>query len=410
MSSSQHINWDDFHKEQILETQHRLIKHILNKNTTDHAPTPFITNASTYTSENQFQAEKEEIFLKQPVLACLSSDMPNPGDVVLFNEAGPPIVITRDENGKIHAFLNMCMHRGASVASSCSRRKLLVCRFHGWSYDLKGNLVGIPGKEGFDGVDQDSKSLVRLPAKEWNGMIFVRATPGNDHMDIEGFLGDFAPQLAMLRLDDVVPVHESTLETEANWKLMLDTHGEGYHFASLHPKTIAPNVISNVSVYDCLGPHYKVSFAQKTHAALAQKGEYDGDMTNYSSSMLLFPNTIVFISTHNLGKDPDEPSVSKLDTSTFYYGIYRLFPTSVSHTVTKMATYKPKNHNPQLETAAWKGVHEFIEKVLIEEDYHMAAEQYRNLIGAPTDHKVIYGSNEIGIQHFHRHLSQLTKN
>lgn len=401
--------WDAFHKEQIQETQRRLIKHILDGNTTDHAARPFIADAAIYTSQEQYEAERREIMLKQPLLACLSSDMPNPGDVMLFNEAGPSIVLTRDKEGKVNAFLNMCMHRGASVATSCGRAARLVCRFHGWTYDLKGNLVGVPGKEGFCGVDPKARNLVRVPVGEWKGMIFVKAMPGDEIIDVEAFLGDFAPQLAMLRLDEVEPVHKSHLSTPANWKLMLDTHGEGYHFASLHPKTIAPNVISNVSVYDCFGPHYKVSFAQKTHRTLAEKGDYDGDMTNYSSSMLLFPNTIVFISTHNLGKAPDATEVSRLDTSTFYYGIYRLFPTSPSHTTTVMASYRPKSPSPDVQQSAWKDLHQFVEKVLIEEDYHMAAEQHRNLVGAPPNHQVIYGSNEIGIQHFHRHVVELTR-
>ncbi len=400
--------WDSFHKEQIQDTQRRLIRHILDGNTTDHAPGPFVAGADLYTSPGQYEAEKREIFLKQPLLACLSSDMPNPGDVMLFNEAGPSIVLTRDKEGEVHAFLNMCMHRGASVATSCGRASRLVCRFHGWSYDLKGNLVAIPGKEGFAGVDPAARNLVRVPVGEWKGMIFVRATPGDERMDVEAYLGDFGPQLAMLELENVVPVHKSRLETRANWKLMLDTHGEGYHFASLHPKTIGPNVISNVSVYDCYGPHYKVSFAQKTHGVLAEKGDYDGDMTNYSSSMLLFPNTIVFISTQNLGKAPETTAVSRLDRSSFYYGIYRLFPTGPSHTVTTMATYRPKAPSADVPGEAWKGLHEFVEKVLIDEDYHMAAEQHRNLLGAPSGHKVIYGSNEIGIQHFNRHLVALT--
>lgn len=401
--------WDAFHREQIQDTQRRLIKHILDGNTTDHAASPFVADADLYTDGDQYKAEQREIFLKQPLLACLSSDMPDPGDVMLFDEAGPSIVLTRDKQGEVHAFLNMCMHRGASVATSCGHKTRLVCRFHGWAYDLRGNLVKIPGDEGFSGVDPKARNLVRVPVGEWKGMIFVKATPGDERIDVEGYLGDFAPQLAMLRFEDVEPVYKSKLETSANWKLMLDTHGEGYHFASLHPKTIAPNVISNVSVYDCYGPHYKVSFAQKTHGALAEKGDYDGDMTNYSSSMLLFPNTIVFISTHNLGKAPDATAVSKLDSSTFYYGIYRLFPTGPSHTTTIMASYRPKKPSPAVEEGAWQGLHQFVEQVLIDEDYHMAAEQHRNLLGAPPDHKVIYGSNEIGIQHFHQHLVSLTR-
>lgn len=400
-----------FHLAEIQAMQQRIVEHVRAGNTTDLAPEAQIVETGFYTDQQQLDLEKTSIFGEVPLLACLSVDMPAPGDVMLFDEAGVPILLTRDKQGKVHAFLNLCMHRGARVANECGPHKKLVCRFHAWTYDLDGKLSGVPGKAGFEGIDLASRHLRRVPVIEWNGMIFVKARPGDDEIDIETWLGNFAPQLAMLRLADTVPVHKSRLETQANWKLMLDTHGEGYHFASLHPETIAPNIIPNVSVYDTYGPHYRVAFAQKTHGDIANGTNPASDITNYSCSMLLFPNTVVFVSTFNIGKQPGSFNVGELDASAFYYGIYRLFPGETpDRTSTYMATYRPAAPSSAIDPNSWDATHRFIEQVLIDEDYAMAAEQHRNLANlAATGQTAVYGRNEIGVQHFHREVVKRTK-
>lgn len=400
---------DSFHMGEIRSMQGRIIAHLAAGSSTDLLPAPVVVPSGYYTDPEQLSREKAEIFAKTPLLAGLSSDIPEPGDVMLFDEAGPAIVVTRDKSGKVHAFLNMCRHRGARVATRCGHAARLVCRFHGWSYGLDGKLAAIPGKEGFEGLDRSVLDLVRVPVAEWHGMIFVVASPGEQAIDVETHLGSFAPQVAMLRLADARPVTKSRLHTRANWKLMLDTHGEGYHFASLHPQTIAPNVISNVSVYDRYGPHYRVSFAQRSHAELLHRNDPGSDVTNYSCSMLLWPNTILFLSTFNLGREPGSIETGELDSSAFYYGIYRLFPGATpDDTTTLMASYRPVTPAPQIDPEAWRQTHDIIEKVLIEEDYAMAAEQHANLAAAPDEQPMIYGRNEQGIQFFHEEVMART--
>lgn len=396
---------DAFHMGEIRAMQRRIITHLAAGNSTDMLPEPAVVPSGYYTDPEQLAREKAEIFAKTPLLAGLSSDLPEPGDMMLFDEAGPSIVLTRDKGGKVNAFLNLCRHRGARVATTCGKGSRMVCRFHGWSYGLDGKLAAIPGREGFEGLDRDQLNLVRVPVAEWHGLIFVIAAPGDQEIDVPAHLGSFAPQVAMLRLADARPVTKSRLNTRANWKLMLDTHGEGYHFASLHPQTIAPNVVSNVSVYDRYGPHYRVSFAQRSHLELLHRDDPGSDMTNYSCSMLLWPNTILFLSTFNLGRAPGSVETTQLDSSAFYFGIYRLFPGSTpDDTTTLMASYQPAAPAPEIDPEAWAQTHAIVEKVLIEEDYAMAAEQHANLASAPAGQPMIYGRNEQGIQFFHEEI------
>lgn len=86
----------------------RLVAHLAAGGTTDLTDTPLEYGASAYTDPARFAAEKRELFHRLPLVAGLSGDLPNPGDVILFDLAGPPILITRDADRRVHAFLNLC--------------------------------------------------------------------------------------------------------------------------------------------------------------------------------------------------------------------------------------------------------------------------------------------------------------
>ena len=177
-------------------------------------------------------------------MAGLSGDIPEPGDMLLFDAAGLAILIVRARSGELRAFLNMCMHRGARLVSDCRRRNLVTCPFHGWSFDLDGRLVGLPGAVSFEGVERADRGLIPVPVAEWAGLIFVKAHAGDEAIDAEAWLGELATVVAGLALADAVPIKHSRIDVEANWKFTLDTYGEGYHFAALHPTTFAQDTAS----------------------------------------------------------------------------------------------------------------------------------------------------------------------
>lgn len=392
-----------YHYQAVQGLQRRLIDHVVAGNTTDFAPTPMHDDVAVFRDPNWLALEKDKLFHGLPIVAGLSSDIPNPGDRMLFDEAGPPIVIVRDKSGKLNAFLNICKHRGARVVTTCEPRARLTCRFHGWSYGLNGELIAIPGHAGFAGSLSTDHNLTPVPVAERHGLVFVIARPGVDEIDLDSFLGTFQPQLAMLNLSKVVPITRSILDTQANWKLMVNTHCEGYHFATLHPKTIAPDTINNVSVYDRFGLHHRIAFANRLHGEIAATGDLHRESPQFSSGLFIFPNTVCFITTLNLGGLQAAQEVGQFDTSAIYFGIYRLFPGSApSETRTIMASYRPAQTHTGVDTSAWQQTHNFIQKVLIEEDYAVAEEQSRTLAYAPTGQQLLYGRNEIACQDFQR--------
>ena len=151
----------------------RMVAHVAAGGTTDFAAEPLENDPAVYSDPVRAELEKREIFLKQPLVAGLSSDVPGPGDSLLFEEVGQTIVIVRGKDGLLRGFLNMCAHRGAKLVRAdsdgrCERRSRLTCPFHAWTYDLDGTLVAIPGTQGFEGIDMCRRNLVPVPVAEWN--------------------------------------------------------------------------------------------------------------------------------------------------------------------------------------------------------------------------------------------------
>ena len=76
-----------------------------------------------------------------------------PATTALFRILDEPVVITRDADGELNAFLNVCAHRGVEVAAGNGNARDFSCPYHGWLYDLKGRLVGAPYMREVDGFD-----------------------------------------------------------------------------------------------------------------------------------------------------------------------------------------------------------------------------------------------------------------
>ena len=119
-----------FHAREILRHMVSLVA----DETTDLAPTPLPLPKGVYIDEDRFAAEREHLFLGQPVVAGLTGDIPNPGDVLLFDAAGPSILVMRGKDNVVHAFLNMCTHRGAKLIEESEpwtgHMSRLTCPFH----------------------------------------------------------------------------------------------------------------------------------------------------------------------------------------------------------------------------------------------------------------------------------------
>ncbi len=364
--------------------QRRLVAHVAAGRTTDMAPATLRLPATVYTDPVRLIAERSRIFLQRPLLAGLSCDIPAPGDVALFDGAGPSIILTRRSDGSVAAFRNMCTHRGARLVRECGHHAAITCPFHGWSFDHDGRLVGQPGSAAFEGIDKDQLGLIRLPCAEKHGLIFVSAQHGGAEIDVDALLGPLAPEMEALDLGSMALMKQGPLFTAGNWKYVFDTFGEGYHFAALHPDTLGSTHYSNVAAYDAFGPHFRICFPQKLYAKL--RGLPEAQWPGIDSVVyVLFPNVAIVVGS-------PQPGLMVVQ-------VFRLFPQDVGQTRVDLAVYAPAAMVSAQTRPLFEAGFDLASRIVQNEDFRMSAEALQNLQHAPEHFSVVFGRNEPALQH-----------
>ena len=173
---------------------------------------------------------------------------------------GTSVLVTRDADGIAHAFLNYCRHRGARPAAGCGNTRRHTCPYHAWNYDSGGQLVGMPGQEGFAEIDRSQYGLVELPCEERHGIVWAVLTVG-DPIDVAAHLGPLDDELAGWGFAGHEHVTEEVFDAEVNWKAAHEAFAESYHFPYVHGSSIiGQNTVPNTAVYETFGRHHRVGF------------------------------------------------------------------------------------------------------------------------------------------------------
>lgn len=363
---------------------------------TDSADAPLALHKSVYTGEARHAAEMSGVFHKEPLLAGLSGDVPKPGDALVFDAAGPSVLVMRGKDGVVRAFRNMCTHRAARLVESREpwngHLPRVSCPFHAWTFDATGRLVGQPGKDGFADCAIGSRNLIELPCAEHLGLILVRVDPDAGAIDAEAHLGSFGAVLEQLELQRAEPVKKGILAADSNWKFALDTYGESYHFKALHASSIGQAFYTNRQVYDSFGRHYRVNFPELSVAELVGKPEADWPETDYGGVHYLFPNTIIFF--------------GAVVPGVYFTQVFRLFPDGAGRMICHFAVYAPFGIESEAHRAACEMAYDLTAQVVQTEDYRVAACGFANLLTAPADFHVVLGANEAALHNVHRHIAE----
>ena len=151
-----------------------------------------IMDSSIFADKDIYQEELEKVFGRAWQFIGHTSLIPNPNDFFLCYMGEDPIILTRDSKGEIHAFLNMCRHRGNRVVrADDGNAKNFMCTYHGWTYSNEGKLVSVPGlQEAYYG-ELDVENLGLVPVAHLDTYAgFVFATWAEDAPTLEAYLGD----------------------------------------------------------------------------------------------------------------------------------------------------------------------------------------------------------------------------
>ena len=210
-----------------------------------------------------FELERERIFKQTWLYVARTEELAEPGDYKLrrLHVANTSVIIVRDRNGAVHAFHNICTHRGNKLIPEQGEQSLghtathtLTCRFHAWTFNTDGALRGVARQESFADLDKSCLGLKRIHCDEWEGFIFINLAeqPRQSLVDyLDGMADHFAGY----------PYHEAGLRfrystvLNCNWKVALYAFSEGYHVPTIHAGTFPSLATLEHTEFRCFGPH-----------------------------------------------------------------------------------------------------------------------------------------------------------
>ena len=189
--------------------------------------------ASWYVDPAFYALEQRSVFSRNWCAAARSEQVARPGQFVCGDLAGEPYVITRDREGRLRAFFNVCSHHAAQVATGESGVcEELVCPYHAWTYELNGRLKRAPEVGGVQGFDRDAMGLKPIAVREWCGLVFLCL---EETRSMDEDFGKLAAQLEATNMSSLKFVERRTWHFKCNWKIFVDNYLDGgYHIAHLH--------------------------------------------------------------------------------------------------------------------------------------------------------------------------------
>jgi phenylpropionate dioxygenase-like ring-hydroxylating dioxygenase large terminal subunit len=198
-----------------------------------------VVDNRTYVDSRVYDLELERIFDRVWLFVAHESEIASPGDYVTMTVAGNPMLLTRDREGRLRAFHNVCRHRGARVASEASGHcSAFRCPYHFWTYSLEGKLVSIPGEEAYcdTGFEKKDFGLVEAPCASVLGLVFIHMQDRPDQT-LEEWLGPevIATLSKPLANDKLKVFHKSSAQLAINWKVFAENIRDGYHVPFVHP-------------------------------------------------------------------------------------------------------------------------------------------------------------------------------
>ena len=154
---------------------------------------------------------------------------------MLRDVAGDSIIVTRDATGRLHAFHNVCRHRGTRLCTEPSGQFAgsIQCPYHAWTYGLDGRLVGAPHMDEVPHFRKDDYPLHAVHADTWDGHLFLNLSGAPAPLLDQ--LGDLPAKFRPWQMDRLRLGHRIVYDVKANWKLIVQNYNECLHCPNLHP-------------------------------------------------------------------------------------------------------------------------------------------------------------------------------
>lgn len=195
-----------------------------------------------YHSASFQEREREGLWMRVWQIAGREDELPEAGDWKVHTIYDQSFILVRGRDGAVRGFVNACRHRGNRLCEGRGTARRFTCRFHNWSFGLDGALLAAAhpdfsgSLEDFAGAKEDL-GLVAIAVDCFAGFIFIN--PDASAGPLDAFLGPAKDVLAAYRMEEWVTVGVNARETvECNWKVIMDSFGEGYHVQGIHPELV----------------------------------------------------------------------------------------------------------------------------------------------------------------------------
>lgn len=257
----------------------------------DIGPTKMSREA--YTDPVRFELERERVLATHWLLAGRSDQIPNPGDWLTYEGHGETVVVTRQPDGTLAAFHNVCQHRGPAIVRDlrgCGARRF-TCPYHGWVYDTTGKLVGVPERQDFAPEHLRDVRAPAVAADEWGGWVWINMLgPQRAPALLDAIGPEIVADLGRYRMEDMVLHEVLEWDVPVNYKAIVDGFNEVYHVTELHHVDPAFTKAAREASMHIVGDNYMCFVPRHEHLeALRETWDHHRfAICHY----VVFPNTV----------------------------------------------------------------------------------------------------------------------
>jgi phenylpropionate dioxygenase-like ring-hydroxylating dioxygenase large terminal subunit len=368
---------------------------LLREETTDKLDSTVGFAAAEFTDPVLAKEERDYIFGTVPSIVAHGSEIAKPYDFLTATMPRNNVVVVRQKDGSVKAFVNLCRHRGALLEEDEKGRcRFFSCAYHRWSYNPDGSLRMVTRDKTFGTVERDEHGLVELPCEERHGFIWL-VDNAKAQIDVASWLG---PQmdsiLAGYHLDELLCYRAAGFDEPTNWKIMQDAFLDGYHIQYAHPNTAGKVIHTNVMAFEDMGRHCRFIAPRKTIDRWLEEDPGDTPLDPYvTETHFLLPNSTLL-------RQPDH----------FQLLTFRPHPSDPNRSRMEQRLMVPELEHSGMEserwTRRWDKNWEILLAVLHNEDFPLLRNSQRGMASVDAGDMML-GRNEVANQVFRRGTLEL---
>ena len=350
---------------------------------------PDIRRASTiparlYTDPVYLELERERVFARTWQLVGRAEQVAESGQFFTAEIGNDSIVVLRDGD-TLRGFHNVCLHRAGPVAHGCGKRQTLQCRYHGWTYTLRGELLRAPDMEGVERFHPEDMRLRGVAVAMWGPLVFVNldgtAPPLGDVLET------IPSRVAHFGCESMRYVMRKEYALACNWKVYVDNYLEGYHIPVVHPSLHKEIDYDGYRVEPYRYSSIQHAPLRPLHGASGDR-RYDPSTTDVAEAVYgwVFPNMMLNI------------YMGQMQTNV-------VIPVSPDRTIVVFEWFAAKPPSDPATDPAWARLVEFSDEIQAE-DVSICETVQRNLRSRVYDRGRYSAKRENGVHHFHSLLHE----